>query len=137
MWGLYFGVFMLIEKYSMPVLNKTPRVLKHIYTLILIVFSRSIFYYVDFGQLKEFWRHLFYGRSYLSEAMVMDLYNHAFLLVLAVLLCIPWDEIFPQAGEKWKPVYKWISLTVALAMVAVSTVLLVGDTYNPFIYFRF
>ncbi|MFZ9754944.1 MAG: MBOAT family O-acyltransferase, partial [Bacteroidia bacterium] len=74
MWGLYFGVFMLIEKYSMPVLNKTPRVLKHIYTLILIVFSRSIFYYVDFGQLKEFWRHLFYGRSYLSEAMVMDLY---------------------------------------------------------------
>ncbi|MFZ9755812.1 MAG: MBOAT family protein, partial [Bacteroidia bacterium] len=64
-------------------------------------------------------------------------YNHAFLLVLAVFLCIPWDEIFPQAGEKWQPVYKWISLPVALAMVAVSTVLLVGDTYNPFIYFRF
>jgi len=137
MWGLYFGVFMLIEKYSMPVLNKTPRFIKHIYTLILIVFSRSIFYYVDFGQLQEFWRHLFYGRAALSEGMVLDLYNHCFLLALAVLLCIPWDEIFPSAEQRLQPAYKWLSLPAVIAMMLVSTVLLVGDTYNPFIYFRF
>jgi alginate O-acetyltransferase complex protein AlgI len=80
---------------------------------------------------------LFYGRTALSEGMVLDLYNHCFLLGLAILLCIPWDEIFPSAEQRLQPVYKWLSLPAVIAMMLVSTVLLVGDTYNPFIYFRF
>ena len=136
-WGVYFGVFMILEKYAMPILNKTPRILKHFYTLLLIIFSRSIFYYVDFEQLKRFWSKLFSGNYTISQGMSIDLLNHVFLLSLAVILCVPWDELFPRMESRVRPIYRWISLPLVLVMIAASTVLLVGDTYNPFIYFRF
>ena len=136
-WGVYFGVFMILEKYAMPILKKTPRLLKHFYTLLLIIFSRSIFYYVDFEQLKRFWSKLFSGNYTISQGMSIDLLNHVFLLSLAVILCVPWDELFPRMESRVRPIYRWISLPLVLVMIAASTVLLVGDTYNPFIYFRF
>jgi alginate O-acetyltransferase complex protein AlgI len=136
-WGVYFGVFMILEKYAMPVLKQTPRFLKHFYTLVLIIFSRSIFYYVDFEELKRFWSRLFSNDYSLSQSMSIDLLNHVFLLVLAVILCIPWDEMYPRTESYLRPVYRWIALPLVLLMMAASTIMLVGDTYNPFIYFRF
>lgn len=136
-WGVYFGVFMIIEKYAASLLRITPRFVKHFYTLILIVFSRSIFYYVDFEELKRFWSQLFSGNYTLSQGMSLDLLNHVFLLSLAVILCIPWDEMVPSAESRLRQIYRWVSLPMVVLMVAVSTVMLVGDTYNPFIYFRF
>lgn len=136
-WGVYFGVFMIIEKYAASLLRITPRFVKHFYTLVLIIFSRSIFYYVDFEELKRFWSQLFSGNYTMSQGMSLDLLNHVFLLSLAVILCIPWDEMIPIAESRLRPIYRWVSLPMVIFMVAVSTVMLVGDTYNPFIYFRF
>lgn len=136
-WGVYFGVFMILEKYAASLLRITPRFVKHFYTLVLIIFSRSIFYYVDFEELKRFWSQLFSGNYTMSQGMSLDLLNHVFLLSLAIILCIPWDEMIPSAESRLRPIYRWVSLPMVILMVAVSTVMLVGDTYNPFIYFRF
>jgi len=136
-WGMYFGVFMIIEKYMGGVLEKTPRFLRHTYTLILIVFSRSIFYYVDFNQLQEFWGRLFTGPVSINSGMQLDLANNCFILLLAVLLCVPWDEIISEPGERFRSIWKWLAFPTVLLMMGISTLLLVGDTYNPFIYFRF
>lgn len=136
-WGVYFGVFMILEKYASSLLRITPRFVKHFYTLVLIIFSRSIFYYVDFEELKRFWSQLFSGNYTMSQGMSLDLLNHVFLLSLAIILCIPWDEMIPSAESRLRPIYRWVSLPMVILMVAVSTVMLVGDTYNPFIYFRF
>ncbi len=43
-WGFYFGCFMIIEKLLEKMLKKTPRIIRHCYTLFLIIFSRAIFY---------------------------------------------------------------------------------------------
>ena len=63
LWGAYFGCFMIIEKLLEKVLVKTPRILRHTYTLILIVFSRAIFYYTDWGKLKAFIVNLFTSKK--------------------------------------------------------------------------
>ncbi len=54
LWGFYFGCLMIIEKLLDKYLSKTPRAIRHIYTLILIVFSRAIFYFTDLEKLKLF-----------------------------------------------------------------------------------
>jgi len=140
LWGTYFGVFMVIEKYLRNILLKTPDFVKHSYTLFLIIFSRTIFYFVDFGQLKTFLKTLVLSEKSIGSGFYADVTSHAFLFVLVILMCIPWDEILSKEGRFWKTsssIYNNSILFLNVFFVAISTVMLVDATYNPFIYFRF
>ncbi len=140
LWGFYFGCFMIIEKLLEKYLAKTPRFLRHLYTLILIVFSRAIFYFVDFGQLKAFVVKLFASKYETGAGFFTDLSEHVFWFILVVLLCIPWDEIYKKDSKIYDKAtafnhYARPFLNVLLLLLC--TVMLVDATYNPFIYFRF
>lgn len=140
LWGFYFGCFMIIEKLLEKYLAKTPRVLRHLYTLILIVFSRAIFYFVDFTQLKTFVVKLFVSSNSMSAGFITDLTEHVFWFVLVVLLCIPWDEIYKKDSKVYLRASSWNHYArpfLNVALLFLSTVMLVDATYNPFIYFRF
>jgi alginate O-acetyltransferase complex protein AlgI len=140
LWGFYFGCFMIIEKLLEKYLAKTPRVLRHLYTLILIVFSRAIFYFVDFTQLKAFVVKLFVSSNSMSAGFITDLTEHVFWFVLVVLLCIPWDEIYKKDSKVYLRASSWNHYArpfLNVALLFLSTVMLVDATYNPFIYFRF
>jgi alginate O-acetyltransferase complex protein AlgI len=140
LWGFYFGCLMIIEKLLEKFLAKTPRILRHTYTLILIVFSRAIFYFTDFEKLKLFVVNLFSSDNPIGVGFATDLMEHVFWFVLVILFCIPWDEIYTKetkvalgAGrfyENAKPILN-------VAMLFLATLLLVNSTYNPFLYTRF
>jgi alginate O-acetyltransferase complex protein AlgI len=140
LWGLYFGSFMIIEKLLENFLKKVPRFLRHTYTLILIIFSRAIFYFVDFTQLKTFVGNLFYSDNSISAGFKSDLFEHVFWFILVVLLCIPWDEIYPSETKVNKEVTRYYHIlkpAFNIAMLFLATMLLVNSTYNPFLYTRF
>lgn len=140
LWGFYFGCFMIIEKLLEKVLAKTPRFLRHTYTLILIVFSRAIFYFVDWERLKTFTVKLFHSENKINDGFFVDLWEHSFWFVAVVLLCIPWDEIYPKDSKiniKSTNMLEYFRPALNVAFLALSTVMLVDSTYNPFIYFRF
>ncbi len=140
LWGFYFGCFMIIEKLLEKYLVKTPRVLRHLYTLILIVFSRAIFYFVDFSQLKEFVVKLFASNYQSGEGFYTDLTEHVFWFILVLLLCIPWDEIYKKDSKlylKANSFNHYARPFMNVVLLLLSTVMLVDATYNPFIYFRF
>jgi alginate O-acetyltransferase complex protein AlgI len=104
------------------------------------VFSRAIFYFVDFEKLKQFVVMLFASPNPLSPGFYTDIVSHIFLFMVAILLCIPWNEIFSPESAVMRvsgKIYRTLSLPINLILVALSTVLLVDATYNPFIYFRF
>lgn len=140
LWGTYFGCFMVIEKLLDKVLQKTPRILRHTYTLILIVFSRGIFYFVEWDKLKAFTINLFSSKNAISDGFFVDIWEHAYWFVLVILLCIPWDEIYPidsKIHQSTNKVYAYFQPFANVAFIAISTIMLVDSTYNPFIYFRF
>jgi len=140
LWGGYFGVFMVIEKYLKPLLDKTPLAIKHVYTLYLIIFSRAIFYFVDFGRLGTFVGTLFTSDKPINAALYTDLTSHVFLFALVIIMCIPWDEFLNKEKPFWimsSRFYKTIQYPLNVFLLFISTVMLVDDTYNPFIYFRF
>ncbi len=139
-WGAYFGFFMIIEKLLEKVLVKTPRILRHTYTLILIVFSRGIFYFTDRDELIDFLGKLFASKKPIGPDFVTDVVGHLYWFVLVVLLCIPWNEIFTEESKINKgsaKFYNALSPAFNLIFILVSTAFLVGSSYNPFIYFRF
>ncbi|MCZ7683417.1 MAG: hypothetical protein M5U28_33380 [Sandaracinaceae bacterium] len=70
--------------------------------------------------------------------------THAFWLVLAVVLSTPlpsmaraWaSRALARAGERWQPLAA-ADAALNVTFLLASTAMLVGHTYNPFLYFRF
>lgn len=140
LWGTFFGVMMVLEKHLKFVLDKTPRIFKHGYTLILIVFSRAIFYFVDFNKLSYFVGNLFYSKHSINAGFLSDITTHMFWFILVVLLCIPWDEIYPTEHPLRNRIalqYAYVRPFANVFLLVLSTMLLVNATFNPFLYTRF
>ena len=72
-----------------------------------------------------------------------DLSSHALWLCIAILWCMPVSEWLQSKFQQlrfdhWRPVTQAIVLlTTDLSLLILSTALLVGQSYNPFLYFRF
>ena len=141
LWGLYFGLIVALEKYT--VLRwKVPAWLLHAYSLVLVVLGWGIFYFVDFDQMTAFFPILFGKAEALSDFTVRSaLTSRCWLWVAAVACCLPlgrWIEsLIGTKRALGRGVLTFSKLALALALLAVSTALLVGATNNPFIYTRF
>jgi alginate O-acetyltransferase complex protein AlgI len=143
LWGVYFGVLLLIEKlFLLKRLEKLPFWVGHIYALFLVIIGWGIFHFDDLGALGKFFGALFClnGNPFSSEITRNILSGNIFLLIAAVLFSFP---IVPAIRKKMikteKGYYLANSLTIVLnvAILIISSLMLVNNTNNPFLYFRF
>ena len=145
-WGLYFGLIIMIEKYTI-LKWKIPRVFSHIYSLFLIIVGWGIFYFDDFGKLKQFYKVFFDFGSINSlpldvRSLILD---NFWLWIFAILFCLPIKSFYKEKIQKIKPVARLqnnytLYLTrafISITILVISVVLLVGATNNAFIYTRF
>ena len=142
MWGFYYFVFLVLEKlFLLKALNKAPKLLQHVYALFVIVIGWVIFACDDVTVLLPYLGSMF-GAHGLTGGM--DVYYLATRAVLLVILCIASTQLPKKlvlaAGEKLHIGEKSafvIKAVFTLLLIAVSMVFLIGDSYNPFLYFRF
>jgi len=142
-WGLYFGFLLLLEKAFLgKILSKSSSVIQHFYTLFLIIIGWALFYYTDINKLFDFLKILFC----ISKVEIFDVeFQSVFMenlnwFVLAICLCMPVYKYFQNILTKYAKNDKLISslnISINLILFIISVILLVGSTYNPFIYFRF
>lgn len=140
MWGLYYFVILFIEKlFLLKALDKLPKFFRHVYALLLIAIGWVIFASDDVSVLLPYLGSLF-GANGVTGGM--DVYTLVTKAVLIVICCIASTE-FPKRvfvsctdalGEKTGFVIKSV---LSLALLALSMIFLIGDSYNPFLYFRF
>ena len=142
-WGLYFGILLLIEKTLLSaLLNKLPKVISHIYALFFIIIGWAIFYFTDFNQLLYFIKLLFnFTNQELYNLEVENMFfENIYWLGIAIILCIPiytWFYKFINSISLLKHFIPLITLFLNVILLTCSVILLVGSSYNPFIYFRF
>lgn len=142
LWGLWHGVFLLFEQVC-PV-KKLPKVLAHIYALLVVCVGFVMFRADTFGQGMFMIGTMFSGWEFSSVqmAIVWEQLTPIFLvtLVVAVFGSAP---LIPKAAEAClekenlrKPAvyFSYIASFVLLILCMLS---LSSGTYNPFIYFRF
>ena len=132
LWGLYFFVFLVLEKaFLRPRLEKT-RVLGHLYLLFLVVVSWAIFAITDFAALGRFLAAMFSFRPGTEWLYYLRNYGVTFLLAgfLATPLLAKWEARWGERGRMAK--------NLALGVVLIASIAYLEDaTYNPFLYFRF
>jgi alginate O-acetyltransferase complex protein AlgI len=146
LWGLYFGVWIAIERlFLSSLLARLPGLFGHLYLLLIVTLGWALFYFTDLQQLQQFSMILFgmTDAPLFGEQTFTDIQAHALWLPLALIACTPvapWMSSYVvrlnvvRSLISWRPV---AILAVDLMLLLSCTALLVGQSYNPFLYFRF
>ncbi len=139
-WGLFWGMLILIEKLFLSrVLECVPRIFSHLYLLAAMLVGWVFFYFVDLGTGLAYIGRMFgIGAPALWDLPLMiNISNNLFWFLAAVLFCAPAAPRIAQALSKKKALVSAVVPAVSIFCLLVSTALLVGQSYNPFLYFRF
>lgn len=143
LWGMYYGVILMLEKlFLLRWLEKIPAWIGHLYSLVLIVIGWTIFAWTDFAALGAYLKAMFGIGTVAADAdFLYYLSCNAVLLIVLVLCSIDFSPLL----DRWKlwnrrrglAAYDAVRTVVMAGLLLVSIAFLVGDSYNPFLYFRF
>ncbi len=157
LWGLYYFVFLIIEKFILK-LSKTShgpmRVLRTAVTLVIVLFGWMLFYYTDLSMLGTAVKGIFCGNGnrFWDLTVETKLMGNLFFLAVAILACTPLmpavGRFFERLRERGKDegsqgssaavvAYDLATAILPVALVFLSLLALVGDSFNPFLYFQF
>ena len=142
-WGLYYGMFVFIEmQIGKKRMKKVPAVIRHIYSKAVIVVGFGIFYFEDLGMLGKFFRTIVGVDSagIIGLQDKISLSNNMFLLMAAVICCLPIIESLRKLSERRFVTQSFASSAAALCsavLLLITSIMLVDATANPFLYFRF
>ena len=119
------------------------------FTMCLVLIGWTIFYFDDTLTLKTALTRMFAldgGAAYYADrAAILALKNNVFFLIIAVFACLP---LYNRLHKKlygltiedhpilFRTKYLLDALTVIVCLL-LSVMCLIGNSYNPFIYFRF
>ena len=142
LWGLYYGVLVVLERLFYGKWMERHRVVGHIYMTVAFVFGWAIFR-VDTGMadLAEVLKRMLLPWQYTTGGAALStlISNRALLMLIAAIVgcgILQWN-----VGERLHLKQRWKNsvpeFLFCIAIFAASLVTLVSGTYNPFIYFRF
>ena len=146
-WGLYFGIILLIEKFFLlGLFEKLPcgirSLIGHIYTVFITIIGFVIFNETSLSGLKLTLSSMF-GMStsplYNAES-IYYLISYAPLIIIAAILSTP---LLKKAyeyicrSEAGSTVILTLKPVCYIAILALCTACLIDGSFNPFIYFRF
>lgn len=147
LWGLFFLVFLLIEKfYLRERLESLPRAVGHVYLLVVVFIGWILFRFEDFGQMGAMLVGLIgIGTSGLVDLSTQTVFmRNIFLLVFCIIACTNLGKRLramlqerANAGGFWLVLYNVTEILVPMLCLLLAIASLAGDSYNPFIYFRF
>ena len=147
LWGLFFGVLIALERLGLRnLLEKLPGFISHFYLLFVVLISWVIFYFTDLSRVAQYLGIMFglSGQPLTNSQTLLALEGNLFWLILAVVFCLPLVRIAsPQitaaaAVSRPRQIILGILVPVMnLGILLICTAMLSGQSYNPFLYYRF
>ena len=140
LWGVFIFLLEILEKnLLLPVLNHksiAAHIFSHIYMILYILVSWTIFAISDFNQLAMYLARMFpffgMGHTLNSYDFVKYLTDYSVLLICCILFCTAGPE---KLYHRFKN--KLGGIAIALIIFWYSVYYLAIGMNNPFLYFRF
>ncbi len=152
LWGVYYGAWLILEKFVLDKMyKKLPAMLSNfiqrVSFVFITLFGFAVFYFEEnlFTKLG----HMFgIGTvGFTATAAESMIYENGILLIAALICCTPlskWcmDKIRSRMYKTMNEddaycADRLIKTVIVVLLFALCTMRLVGDSYNPFIYFKF
>lgn len=144
LWGLYYGLLIMLErKFLGKLFAKLPRFFSHCYLIMAVLIGWVFFYYTDMQTVWQFFNVMFaFGQKPLIDTNLSIYFsNYLLFLCLAFAACTPLIPFLrreiPALTKKYTLFRQTVRPCLNLAILVLATILLVGKSYNPFLYFRF
>ena len=138
LWGLYFGVLLMIEKlFMLKVLKKAPAIISHIYSIIIIIFGWVLFYFENLNEMGVFLASMFGSDGFMMSGDIsVKIISYIPLLIVAAITSTPLiSKLYHKI--KSKPIIYVIDNAGCVLALLLCTAALVSSDYNPFLYYKF
>ncbi len=152
-WGMTHGVFMMLERLGLgKIIDRLWRPLQHVYAMFIIIVTRVFFRAADFDYAWDFFKELYsfdFGRLHPNVALYADHGLFYISCIIGVLSAVPfwrwligkmriyYNTMQGQTKVWTANIFQIIEVVLVLAGLFFSSMMLIADSYNPFIYFRF
>jgi alginate O-acetyltransferase complex protein AlgI len=147
-WGLWHGAFLTLERLGFDkLLNRLGRPLQTIYVWLAFVLGWVLFRADNFAQARAYYRALFGFNSPSLPLPPNMLFDERSLILLLISMIAGTGVVANMYGRIRKSawaeraggalVVEWGTALFGAACLLLSVTFLLGQSYNPFIYFRF
>ena len=142
-WGVYYGVLILLERLFLEKLfSVLPRIFSHIYFILIMLIGWVFFCFTELpAAIKFLGRMFFIGGPVYDISVGLDIAGCAIWLALSIIFCMP---VSVWLGRRLEKAPQGVQNGVAavrplfnISLIFICTCMLVGQSYNPFLYFRF
>ena len=152
LWGLYYFVLLMLDRlFWQKLLDKLPKavsaILSHITLPLAVLFGWVLFKFTSLPLAAAVVRGMFCGNgnAFTSFTVTAEIKSHMYLLIFCAAAATP---VFSYLARRWERAgeastlaqksYSVAAYGVApVLLLLLSTACLVGNSFNPFLYFRF
>lgn len=140
-WGMYYGMILVFEKYVLAsVLPKIPGVIRHFYSLILVMIGWVFFFSPSMGAAADYLM-LMAGvgaHSVVDSRGVYILVTNAVMWFILIFGSTPVvHRIYERIIYGKRRIRTMVNCVVYGSLFLLCIAYLVTESYNPFLYFRF
>lgn len=146
LWGLYFFVFIALEKLFLGNTLQKVHVLSNIYLLIIVYFGWILFKFENMSVMSAVLRGMFClnKNSACDFETLTLLKSNLIFIIVAIIACTPLVSFIAKKikfADKQKrnftSAYGALSVAMPPVLILLSLINIVGSSYNPFLYFQF
>ncbi len=133
LWGLYFGLVLIIEKFVFKSFFDRHKVLGFIYTFLIVNISFVIFNHSNILDVKNFMTGLFNFKYLVDKDTLFYLKNYVVFFIVCIIGITPLcKNIYSRLKNK-----DLANIVLVVLLLIVSTAYIIDATFMPFLYFRF
>ncbi len=140
-WGLYFGVILVIEKVLLGKYLEKTKVLKYIYSLLIIVIGFLIFNSNSVSEIVISLKNMFLINDIplSSKESIYYFKSNFMLLIISIFSATPLikNVICKIKKTKFSKIINVLEPVVYIVLLTLCTAFLIDASFNPFLYFRF
>lgn len=141
LWGLYFGVLLLIEKFFLKKFLDNTKIIKYIYTSVIVIVSFLIFNSLTVTEIVNSLKNMFLINDIPVTGIETMYYLRSYLVlfIVAIIGATPLMKniIIKLKETKCKKVIDVLEPITYLVLLTLCTAFLIDASFNPFLYFRF
>ena len=138
LWGLYYFLWLCFERFVLKRLpEKAEKLLPKFYTFPAVLLGWSLFYFTDMGRLGEFLQSLFGLRGFAGTETLSLWVGRLPLLLICAVAASPLPKRMAERYITGRTLLPALALGYNSIVMLLSTAYLAGQSYNPFLYFRF
>ena len=141
LWGVYFGILLIIEKLVLKKYLDKTKIIKYIYTSIIIIISFLIFNSSSINEILHSLKNMFVINKVplIGQETLYNLRNYIGIFIVAIIGATPLlkNIINKIRKTKCKNVLNVLEPFVYVILLTLCTAFLIDASFNPFLYFRF